>query len=321
MVRSRQAFTLIELLVVIAIISLLVSILMPSLAAARGQARTSVCLANLKRLGTGVLIYANDHRDRMPPFRLKNPRASDDSRTYVNKWGRQKPRWQWFVDSQEVGPLIDPEPFRDEIETSGGFGDGSVGSSGESGREMTNKYFVCPSHDDESELDVRNGAYGYNYQYLGNSREGTSDGQWDNFPVGLGRLRSASQTVLIADSRGAGKRHGKHSYTLDPPRLAVERNATKFGPGSGDVAPGLDTAIYQYSPVETRHGDRGNVIFLDGHASSMRLEELGYEVNEIGVADPILDPVGSSYTASNKLWNGEAYDSMAAEHRSRPPTP
>ena len=58
----------------------------------------------------------------------------------------------------------------------------------------------------------------------------------------------------MADSRGAGRVHGKHSYSLDPPRLAVERYAQKFGPGSGDVEPGLDASLYQYSPVEMRHG-------------------------------------------------------------------
>lgn len=181
---------------------------------------------------------------------------------------------------------------------------------------MTNKYFLCPSHSDEFEFDVRNGAYGYNYQYLGNSRQDAQDDRWDNFPVGLQRIRSAGQTVLIADSRGAGRRHGKHSYSLDPPRLAVERNAPRFGPGAGDVQSGVsDPSLYQYSPVEMRHGKRGNVVFVDGHAEAMTLGDLGYETDEDGVAKPILDPLGETYTASNKLWNGEGYDHLAVKHR------
>ena len=92
----------------------------------------------------------------------------------------------------------------------------------------------------QHEFDIRNGAYGYNYQYLGNARRDSEGDRWDNFPVGSQRVRSAGQTVLFADSRGAGRIHGKHSYTLDPPRLAVEARATKFGPGSSNVAVGLD---------------------------------------------------------------------------------
>lgn len=311
---KRRGFTLIELLVSISILTLLVSILLPSLSAARRQAQSGVCLSNLKRLGVGMMLYMDIGGDRYPPFRLKSPGpASAD--VYVNDWGRGKPRWQWFVDSEEVGPVIDPEPFLDEIDSQGWFGDDSTGDDGESGRSMTNRYFVCPSLNDEFELDVRNGAYGYNYQYLGNSRVDQSGERWSNFPVGTNHIRSAGRTVLIADSRGAGKKHGKHSYSLDPPRLAVERGAEKFGPGAGDVAPGLPPELYQYSPVEARHKDRGNVVFADGHAEGMSLSDLGYQLNEDGVPVPILDPLNGTYTASNKLWNGHAFDEIARNGR------
>ena len=56
--RSLRAFTLIELLVVVAIIALLVAILLPSLAKARDQAKSSVCLANLKSISNATNMYA-----------------------------------------------------------------------------------------------------------------------------------------------------------------------------------------------------------------------------------------------------------------------
>ena len=60
-------FTLIELLVVIAIISLLVSILIPSLQRAREIAKTTVCLTNEKQLGTMFHMYAGENDDQLPP--------------------------------------------------------------------------------------------------------------------------------------------------------------------------------------------------------------------------------------------------------------
>lgn len=62
----RRAFTLVELMVVIAIITLLVSILLPSLHRAREQSKVVVCRSNMRNIWTGILSYAFDSRDRVP---------------------------------------------------------------------------------------------------------------------------------------------------------------------------------------------------------------------------------------------------------------
>lgn len=61
--RRSTAFTLIELLVVVAIIAILISLLLPALGQARGLARQLVCLANMRSIGTGQQIYANNNKD------------------------------------------------------------------------------------------------------------------------------------------------------------------------------------------------------------------------------------------------------------------
>ncbi len=64
--RPAGAFTLIEVLVVVAIIALLVAILLPALSRARAQARSTLCLSNLRQIGLAVSQYAIANRDVIP---------------------------------------------------------------------------------------------------------------------------------------------------------------------------------------------------------------------------------------------------------------
>ena len=60
MVNERRAFTLIELLVVIAIIALLMGILIPALQRARKQGKEVVCRSNMRQIGLGAQLYAEE---------------------------------------------------------------------------------------------------------------------------------------------------------------------------------------------------------------------------------------------------------------------
>lgn len=64
--KRPQGFTLIELLVVVAIIAILMAILLPSLNTARQQAKAVKCMSNLKQLGTGIYMYAQENNGTIP---------------------------------------------------------------------------------------------------------------------------------------------------------------------------------------------------------------------------------------------------------------
>jgi prepilin-type N-terminal cleavage/methylation domain-containing protein/prepilin-type processing-associated H-X9-DG protein len=76
---NKKAFTLIELLVVIAIITLLLSIIMPSLRQAKDYAKQIVCLNNCKTFGLANVMYANEYEGYLVPYadktRVINGRA------------------------------------------------------------------------------------------------------------------------------------------------------------------------------------------------------------------------------------------------------
>ena len=81
---NRKGFTLVELLVVIAIISLLISILAPSLNIAKDIAKQVVCASDMNSAGKGMLMYGAGNDDKYPPYRMRMSKGQPAFDPYTN---------------------------------------------------------------------------------------------------------------------------------------------------------------------------------------------------------------------------------------------
>ncbi|MBK9128633.1 MAG: prepilin-type N-terminal cleavage/methylation domain-containing protein [Phycisphaerales bacterium] len=143
---KRKAFTLIELLVVVAIIALLISILLPSLSRAREITKRAVCASQLRGIGQGVKVYANDNADFHPASAFADPPASPVNSinvSYITNMGRDN------RSAVNNGTTITTGINSDRVHPSRSMFllviEGTV----------TAKQFVCPSAGD-NEDDLRN---------------------------------------------------------------------------------------------------------------------------------------------------------------------
>lgn len=96
--RSAKGFTLIELLMVVAIISLLIAILLPSLASARRQAKVVSCGSNIRQFNMMFQIYAVEYEGTLPYAFMG--------------WGMDPPE-NWFYFLTTSGVLSEEENIRE----------------------------------------------------------------------------------------------------------------------------------------------------------------------------------------------------------------
>lgn len=109
-------FTLIEMLVVIAIISILASLLAPSLQSALASAKTLKCSANLRQIGMILHQYSGDINDAVIPF--NSPEG-----WWISRLGKREP------DLTPYGDLTSDSIFRCP-ERGADYGDASRSSYG-----------------------------------------------------------------------------------------------------------------------------------------------------------------------------------------------
>ena len=79
-------FTLLELLIVVAIIAILAALLLPALSKARDKAKGSSCMSQLRQIGLGFTMFAQEHNDCLPNQNSANGRYAPGT-AWASKYG------------------------------------------------------------------------------------------------------------------------------------------------------------------------------------------------------------------------------------------
>ena len=113
---DARAFTLIELLVVVSIIALLISILLPSLQAARKQAKAAVCQTNVRSLSSAMFTYYTEWGVFAPS--LSNFADSPNSSIRALQWNGGM---DWLGVGDQSGAYVPGDPKNPQTGNPRGF--------------------------------------------------------------------------------------------------------------------------------------------------------------------------------------------------------
>ena len=231
----RRRFTLIELLVVIAIIAILAAMLLPALKSARNRASAANCMNNIKQINSLFLTYATDTGGYYHPYFAWYPSGHSLAGTQL-----------WY--SYLVTLLGKQKPYRGNVMY----------------WEEFPKYYTCPSATapsygwtDTTTTEVL--SYGMNYQLL-NTDDGLNqtDTKKNYFKKCLvSRFRNPSGKVLLVD--------------IETRPLAGLTGFVCYPPGVRAMNGGSNSAVWG---VADWHNRGTNILWLDGHVSFMREDEL-----------------------------------------------
>lgn len=284
---SGKAFTLIELLVVVAIIALLAAILLPSLAAARRQARNTVCLTNLKSQGMATQIYLNNNKEYFPY------RDATSAPGGSGVWSAFKPtRTILREDRRTLEIFACPDDAWEGRVYEVGEDNGTVPAAVTSPLPTTtpqagDRLGIGTMYKLPVDYKVR-WSYGLN-NMTGIKAATTAEQQI--FSQNAVAYKNTAKTLLYADSTWINAR-GHKSAVNDTPTLKG-RIANANAPALFDTTP-IDVNWNRPRESGKRHPGGNNVVFFDQHAETISQKALFGPATVLYSWSESWDPTGAT---------------------------
>ena len=256
----RGGFTLVEVLVVVAILTLLVAILVPSLAGARAQARRVSCQSNLHNIGLAWHEYLDANQGRFLRGHLRHLTWGGKQGTREGFWGVERPLNKYLhvpaltSDSQRARIFACPGDERSfvQLEAEAPVYAKHYDLFGTSYR--TNRFLIGPqpppiAYYDPCKEQRREAQRRLGYQPgVGTSQDSSTAGT-----ITRGMLSNESRLILLGDY---GWEDWWYTASLMPPVEFHARSYRQPTLGFNDLS-----------------GSRHNIGFMDGHAEFVEVRK------------------------------------------------
>lgn len=196
--RVRSAFSLIDLLVSMVVVAVLIGIMIPSLSNVREAARRVVCASNVRQIGLGVAMYAEDYSGKLPPSKFAQS-LGDSS---------------FFPQQMMILRISDGSDYWDGLGQL--FVAGYLDAPG---------VFYCPSH---------RGAHPYpKYAGLWGGEEGEIVGNYQMRALSTGSLVSSNVQAVLTDGL---RSQADYNHRIGSNVLRTDMTVTWFSDPAGQVA-------------------------------------------------------------------------------------
>lgn len=244
-----QAFTLIELLVVIAIIAILAAMLLPALSRAKLRALATQCSNGERQLGIALHLYTGDNQEWYPPIQA---RYTINGASVESSW-----RAHFYSYAGQANKLFDCPAEKTEV----------YASARPAGSKIPN--FNALGKIAPGEIDIPSGLGAVNVHWTQGGAQppfGRPEG-YENNLCRWAMIESPSRLILFGDG------HSDINNTYPQDRWWIWKE-------SGDTrAPGFNR-VKQGDKGATRHYQRSNYGFADGHAELLNAANIPCNTTE-----------------------------------------